>query len=282
MQKQNIKKDRKIEKIPTPFSLKQINRFFSVVDNPKMALICLLSLRTGMRRNEVLSTKISEIEWSLMRINKPITKNGVPRVYFLDKRMISILRKWVMLLGDTDYLFPSNVHDKGRMMNEGFYSEFKKYLIRANLWTTDERIKGNRKRHIFTFHSLRTTFCSFLVNAGVSPWITKELMGHSKISTTEKHYVYLGSITLRQELEKVFGRGNKGVKAIHNEIAHDQREIIPAVSFSTADISEPQRNPLHTLQIKLANGEVSLEEFEKKSEAIMKVQNKNNPMNYIG
>ena len=82
---------------------------------------------------------------------------------------------------------------------------------------------------------------------------------------------YEGDVTLRKELDRVFGRGkNKHVQQAARE------NVIPAEEASSkvfkADIPPPQRDPLHDLQIKLVNGETSVEEFNKMANAIISVR----------
>lgn len=269
-------KQKKYMKPPTPFSLGQIKKLFGVMDNPKIALASFIALRTGMRLNEVLGTKISEIEWELQRINKPVTKGGKPRVYYLDKKVMQLLRKWVSLLGDVDYLFPSNIQGKERLDNQGFYGEFKKYLQKANLWIVDRnRSMGKTNRHIFCFHSLRSTFCSFLVNSGVSVFVAKELMGHSKISTTEKHYAYLGDTTLKHTLNKVFGNNTNKVEKefLKQEIPTREQDQQRLNTAFQKEQEPPLRDALQELQIQLVNGRITIQEFNDKANAILNVRN---------
>jgi len=257
--------------IRTPYSVKQLKNLFSVISNAKIALIVFIALRTGMRQAEVLSLKLSEIEWELNRIKKPRTKGGRPRVYYLDPKAINILRKWVMLLGDTEYVFPSQRGRNGCLHNQGFYCEFKKYLKKAGLWIVDKNQEGKVKQHVYVFHSLRTTFCSLLVNSGVPVFVAKELMGHSKIATTERHYAFLGDVTLKKELDRVFGHGrNKQVKQWAKEELKRKDEHI--TTFNQRFDDEPEqiisRDPLHELQLRLVRGEISVAEFNQKGGAI--------------
>ena len=66
--------------------------------------------------------------------------------------------------------------------------KFKKYVLKAEL---------NPK---YKFHSLRHTCASWLVQAGVSLYIVKELLGHSSISVTEI-YSHLRTDDLRKSIE---------------------------------------------------------------------------------
>ena len=240
--------------VPTPFSKEQIIKLFEAIDNPKVGLASFLALRTGMRITEVLSIRVSDIDWELKRIVLEKTKNNKPRTYLLDNRCMDILKRWIMMLNpNEEYLFPSHKGTVTRTTRNGFYNEFKVYLDRAG-FTEIKSMEGRlKKRRKLTFHSLRTTFCSFLVNAGVEIYTAKELMGHSKVSTTERYYCYLGAPIQREALNRVFGK-KEPEKPIQTEYGHN--------------------NPLEELNRMLIGGELSTEDYKAKSEAILSVMGK--------
>lgn len=274
--------------VPTPYSVKQLKTFFSVVDSPKMALACWLALRTGMRKTEVFTTKISEIEWELQRINKPRTKGGKPRVYYLDDRAMSILKRWVSMLGDTEYLFPSTHHNKKHVDKMGFYNEFVKYLKKAGLFIENKEKKCKTKRHVFNFHTFRTTFCSILINANTPIFVTKELMGHSKVSTTERHYAYMGDVRLRDEINRVFGKHKNPI------LSQEAREKVQNIVEYRQEVSQAfsdnrplptTEDPLQILKIKLARGEMGIEEFRQRVAVMRETEDKSilkREFSYIG
>jgi len=53
------------------------------------------------------------------------------------------------------------------------------------------------RRDKLTFHSLRHTYASLLVQAGVDIYHVKELLGHSSIALTER-YSHLSESTFKQ------------------------------------------------------------------------------------
>jgi len=57
--------------------------------------------------------------------------------------------------------------------------------------------------HDVTIHTLRKTFASWLVQAGASLQEVKELLGHSTVQITERHYAYLAPKNLRSAVDKL-------------------------------------------------------------------------------
>ena len=53
-----------------------------------------------------------------------------------------------------------------------------------------------------TFHTLRHTYASWLVEAGVDLYTVKELMGHSTLSMTER-YAHVGNGMLQNAVKKL-------------------------------------------------------------------------------
>lgn len=64
-------------------------------------------------------------------------------------------------------------------------------------------IEEENERGRVDFHSLRHCAASRLAKAGVSPQILKELMRHSDIALTMRHYVHIGLETKREALKRL-------------------------------------------------------------------------------
>lgn len=260
------KKKRSKGNLPRPFSMRQVNHFFKVCHNTKMSLMCFLSLRTGMRKSEVISLKISEIDFENNQIRKLTgTKNNKPAIFILDKRVMKILKKWISLLPKTDWLFPSSKGIDKPITKAGLYGEYKKTLIRSGLWEVDKLASNGYKFHKYTFHNWRDTYCSLLVNNGVDIWTATRLMRHSNPRTTAKHYAYIGDVNMRNTLNKVFSKnGNKHFKKIIKEFPEIKTK---EVKFE----GHIEENALELLKRKLVLGEIKLEEFNEKAKAILEL-----------
>jgi site-specific recombinase XerD len=57
--------------------------------------------------------------------------------------------------------------------------------------------------HDITIHTLRKTFTSWLVQGGASLQEVKELLGHSTVQITEKHYADLAPKNLRSAIARL-------------------------------------------------------------------------------
>ena len=57
-----------------------------------------------------------------------------------------------------------------------------------------------------TFHSLRRTYASWLVQSGVDIYVVQKLLGHADIKTTMK-YAFLAPANFHSAVGRVFGQG---------------------------------------------------------------------------
>jgi len=171
----------KAPKTPTslPLYIDEIGLQKILVNTPRQFLkdIFTIAFYSGLRLSEILNLK-----WSWIDLNKNCfttkistdysTKSKRERIIPIHKNILSILNR---IKYDTsfskNYIFSD---EDGKKYNENFVSkQFKKSARAANM---DENLH---------MHNLRHSFCSNLVQKGVSLYVVKELAGHKQISTTE-------------------------------------------------------------------------------------------------
>lgn len=154
-----------------------------ISNTPKPFLIPLFytAFYTGMRLAELVNMK-----WNWIDFHKNIitikcdasfkTKNRKERIIPLNSTLRNILlshQPKVINISKDDFVYSST---NGIKLNEDFVSKnFKKAVSKAGV---------NTKVH---FHSLRHSFCSNLVQKGVSLYIVKDLAGHQNINTTQNY-----------------------------------------------------------------------------------------------
>lgn len=89
---------------------------------------------------------------------------------------------------NTDLVFPDKEGNKIVQISKTFYRVVEE--LQLNKDVVDRRDK-------VTFHTLRHTYASMLVRAGVDIYHVKELLGHSSIALTER-YSHLSESNLRK------------------------------------------------------------------------------------
>jgi integrase len=171
-----------------------------------MQRVIKILLYTGMRRSELVFLTWDDIDFH----NKLITVQSKPEIGFHPKshraRSIPINPDLEQLLLDLPqrgkYLFDDG---KGRPLHcKDYYTkQFEKILKMADVKNAN-------------LHTLRHTFASSLVMAGVDLRTVQELLGHSTIKVTER-YAHL-SPDHRTRAVNVLKFGEDGTKLAQNEV----------------------------------------------------------------
>jgi integrase len=146
-----------------------------------MKMRILLALGTGLRRGDIESLKVSNLDFIQNRITTTSRKTGKR----MDSRpvpapVMTELRRLVSGLNT----------EEGRLFNGNFsHKRWRKICEDAGL--ADLR-----------FHDLRKTFCSILAQRGVSTAVTQRLLEHSSAALTNRIYTNVDPV-LRQSVNQL-------------------------------------------------------------------------------
>jgi site-specific recombinase XerD len=158
----------------------------------------LVLLRTGMRIGELLDTRLSDVDLCEQKIEiMEARKTRVGRVVYLSEDACEALRQWLVHRSEkSEYLF----HGQGRLRlgYEAVRGRFERYLSQAGLADNG-----------YSLHSLRHTFASELLNAGMRLECLQQLLGHSCIEMTRR-YARLTDTTRREEYFRAMAQIEKG------------------------------------------------------------------------
>ena len=128
----------------------------------------LLALNTGLRRGELLGADLGRRrpDGARVTVAGATAKTGLTRYVPLNSEAIDTLRTWRLRAGEDPARMPSVFPgpDGGPMFS---------------LKTAWKPIATAAKLRDFTFHDLRHTFASKLVQAGVDLNTVRELLGHA-------------------------------------------------------------------------------------------------------
>jgi site-specific recombinase XerD len=133
-----------------------------------------LALNTGMRKGEILSLKIHDIDFSRKTLLIMESKNGEKRSIPLNNAAMDILSKRAReeSISMSGYIFSTSKHNQ--IMPSNLSRAFNKALTKAKI-------------NKFRFHDLRHTFATRLVQSGIDLYKVSKLLGHKDISTTQRY-----------------------------------------------------------------------------------------------
>jgi len=134
----------------------------------------VLAYSAGLRVGEVVRLKVSEVDGARMQVRVTAGKGAKDRDTLLAEAARRLLRDYCRAYKPQEWLFPGDDptdHLAERSAQEVFQDAKRKAGI-----TKPE-----------TFHSLRHSFATHLLEDGVDMCYIQELMGHDSIETTERY-----------------------------------------------------------------------------------------------
>ncbi len=169
----SIKRFKMPQKLPTYFTKEEFSLLVNQIQEVDIKDIIEFAVNTGLRQMEILS-----LEWSQVNIQERmiildnrthITKSKKIRTIPLNDNSLAVLNKRNGIkIGQKVFTINGREITPCQLLRK-----FRYYIIKSEL---------NNK---LNFHSLRHTFASWLVQAGVSIYQVSKLLGHSDIKTTE-------------------------------------------------------------------------------------------------
>jgi site-specific recombinase XerD len=150
----------------------ELTRFFEAVDDPQFRLLFMTIYAAGLRSSEARALTISDIESQRMLINLRNGKGGKQRFAPLSPALLKDLRAYYLAYRPETLLFFGR--DKDQLIAERTLREV----------CAEARTRAKISRE-FTTHSLRHTFATNLLEAGVDLRTIQVILGHSSSETTE-------------------------------------------------------------------------------------------------
>lgn len=162
-------------KLPMLLSREEVERVIAHAPNPKYRTMLLTAYAAGLRLNEVLHLRVSDIDAARMPIRVQQGKGGQDRYTVLSPHLLAALRQYWTIGRPRTWLFPSGT--TGEPMHPTA-------LQRA--YQTAKRRAGIGKSG--GIHGLRHAFATHLLEAGVDVHTIQRLLGHGHISTTTRYF----------------------------------------------------------------------------------------------
>jgi len=162
--------------LPRAIAPVDVRKLLGAIKETRDRALILTLLRTGMRIGELLGLKMRDLDVRDKKIHiYEGEKNSLGRVVYLSEDALVALRLWLKKRDKSrEYLFYGLNRD--RICYSSAWNIFAKYLSETRL-----QHKG------YTVHSLRHTFASELLNAGMRLECLQLLLGHSDIEMTRRY-----------------------------------------------------------------------------------------------
>ena len=162
------------EQLPRVLSREEIAKLLKVTSFLKHKALLMTAYSAGLRVGEVVRLKVSDIDSKRMTIRVTAGKGAKDRDTLLSTTALEILREYVRAFKPRDWLFPGD--DRTDHLSERS----------AQHIFEDAKNKASILKPA-TFHTLRHSFATHLLEDGVDMRYIQELLGHGSIETTERY-----------------------------------------------------------------------------------------------
>lgn len=168
-----IRSAKKNKRLPVVLSRNELVKIFEATKNKKHKLLLLLTYGAGLRVSEVINLKIRDVDLEELTLHIKQAKGKKDRITIFPEKLKIGMGKIIFSKDKNDFVFESERGGKlsTRTAQKVFQNSLKKTGIKK----------------IATFHSLRHSFATHLLENGVDVRYVQELLGHQNIRTTQQY-----------------------------------------------------------------------------------------------
>lgn len=158
-------------KLPVVLSRDEIQTILAAISNEKHNLMVALAYSGGLRVSEIIKLKIKDLNLPELTIHIKDAKGNKDRITILPEKLIGNIKKIILGKDMDNFVFSSE--RGGKLTERTAQKVFENALHKT----------GIQKEA--TFHSLRHSFATHLLENGVDVRYVQELLGHANIRTTQ-------------------------------------------------------------------------------------------------
>lgn len=166
----------KHQQLPNVLGEREITRLFNALANKKHKAILFTAYSAGLRVSEVVSLKLSDIDSDRMQLFIEKAKGKKDRYVSLSPVLLDVLRNYIKVINPRPrvYLF------EGQAPGTAYSDRSAQKIFQI------AREKAGIRKNI-TFHSLRHSFATHILEKGIDIRYIKDILGHFDIKTTERY-----------------------------------------------------------------------------------------------
>ena len=194
------------EVLPRAIPAEDLQHILAGIKNVRDRALILLLLHTGMRIGELLRVKMADIILPERKILLYLgEKNFQGRIVYYSSDAEQALKKWLAIRNaSSDYLF------------YGYAGQKLSYVVAWVIMRNAIQKAGLVQRG-YSLHSLRHTFATNMLNAGLRLEVLQKLLGHLSIDITLQ-YARLSNITREDAYFKAMAVIEKGGDHEHDRV----------------------------------------------------------------
>jgi site-specific recombinase XerD len=179
----DLQHQRAPQRLPVTLSPEEVRRLLEAVPKLRDRAAMEASYATGCRLNEVLHLKLSDIDSERMIVRVELGKGKKDRNVMLSPALLETLRAYWKESRPRVWLFPG--HKGKRPLHE---------TVIQRAFKEATKVAGITKP--VSFHTLRHSFATHLLESGVSVRTIQALLGHHSLGSTQR-YVHVAGDYLR-------------------------------------------------------------------------------------
>jgi site-specific recombinase XerD len=179
-----IKRPRREKKLPVIFSKQEIALLLDHVRNLKHKSIFITAYSAGLRLNEVRLLKPNNIDSDRMQIRVDNGKGKKTRLTLLSPNVLNQLREYYKKYRPVAYLFEGRIPGVP-ISHRTIQKVFGDCITKAGITKA------------VSFHSLRHSFATHLLEQGTNLRLIQQLLGHNSLKTTSV-YLHLSCFDPKQ------------------------------------------------------------------------------------
>jgi site-specific recombinase XerD len=167
----DIKFAKTASKLPIVLSRDEIHSMVDLTRNPKHRLMLALGYAAGLRVSEVVNLRVLDVSSDELTLHIKGAKGNKDRITIIPGILVGDIQDVLNGRNMNDFVFAS---EQGKKLTERTAQKvFGQALFRANI------------QKDASFHSLRHSFATHLLENGVDMRYVQELLGHANIRTTQ-------------------------------------------------------------------------------------------------
>ncbi|MFH1670976.1 MAG: site-specific tyrosine recombinase/integron integrase [Patescibacteria group bacterium] len=168
-----IRSAKEAKSLPVVLSRAEIGRMLDATENLKHRLLLAVAYGAGLRVSEVMSLRVRDVDLGERVVHVKRAKGNKDRITLLPEKIVSGLRTMNAGKNPDEFVFTS---ERGGKLTE-----------RTAQMVFECALQKAAVQKSATFHSLRHSFATHLIENGVDIRYVQELLGHANIRTTQRY-----------------------------------------------------------------------------------------------